>query len=1283
MLTATTTARQRSSSNRSTPDGVVLSDVPGQGNAAALLRPQAFTTTNSPYPSIAATPPTLPSPRPRAHTYADPSMQQQGRATPVTPGGMQQNQQNQSQWPAPRHVSETQRAAPGYIPPPPPLQQQPPQPGMSFPPPPPRPPMSASQAHGPFVPPPPGQPTYWNRQPSSYPPPPPQQTQQQQREPRQYDPSLYFEYSQLPPLNPGEPLTSATYIPDGGSFGPGVGIPPLHSASNPPHAPPRPTHVPHQPSYYRGGSNDFSTGTMMESRYDGGSYNPDVTGTWFANPYQQPPPQQVPPTSHSVPPQNLIPPPTPTSAKQQKRLIAPANQTEQHTSPAETGRPPFDQVRSQTNETVSNRDHSSSGDTPASPQDQNWPAERVQIWLAAHNFSKEWQAAFQHLNVHGAQFLDIGRSGGQRNIGFMPQTVLPQVARECTANGVVWDQQRERDEGRRLRKYVRDVLKTGGAGTPSTAATSSTTSLPLRPNRRDSNTLLNSASAGTDGGGVENSPNLSRSDINAFGSTPTTAGGGDDSPGRTMPSVSQNRAPGSRSVTLDSFSSTLNDAERSAYTRSALANINDMRRQHSPSGSTGDLSTTSQNFKASPQQSPGLVNARPLANGNGHARVSSGTSSHLRGPSSEANLPLNNYSSREGRYYAGVTADHEAKQFSEDHPNDRRNAQDGSRPPPADGSRRDTPASAKEHRGFLAKFRRGGKRDDHPSPDDEHGPASPQATRNGLYGKPGAASSDISLGDRPTSRKEHLSVESADNIPPLPRGRPAAREGDKKFIFVTPDGWNYRLIDITDIESADQLRTVICYNLGVAEGPDVTMHLTAPGKMEHEEGLNDQMLMNARTQMADPTGNMKLYVRASNVSLEPPQSAGLGLQMPQSPFGQATFGGKPLDEATLKRLKEEEAGSPSTIRSGESTLVPDKARGLVTLAKEGESNDRAALQESMLQQDFMKLTQDQQQALLEARAQKHRLETERKQKFYQAQRRSQIIEGANGKRVHDFDSPRASPYETDKQLNSRPLSSGSTDLEKKSDSFQPLRRPPPVPEPTNTLKKADSLTKKQGPSTRTSWQNRKEEPWKRISGGSLPEEEGKRPGGGIGAALAGAGKAVGAIAAPGNGPNSAPVGGLPTLSANMAKSSTAPDLFGLDPEPHSMQSMTFQQRAASGPTRISPGTPRSPFTTMSKGGQPFRVPAYEEPDDEEDDEDTLKASQRPNLSLRTTSNPIARLQAEGTARSHSPDLSPSSERPTSSLNRMMSKRGHFEVPEYEVAFAPSPNVGTMVSSPSL
>lgn len=892
---------------------------------------------------------------------------------------------------------------------------------------------------------------------------------------------------------------------------------------------------------------------------------------------------------------------------------------------------PFHQPSSSTNnETSSNRDHSSSGETPASPQDQNWPLDRVQIWLAAHAFSKEWQDALRHLNVHGAQFLDIGKVGGQRNVGFMMQTVLPQVARECTASGGIWDQAKEREEAKRLRRLVRDVISTGGASTP---ASSTIGNLPLRANRRESSQF--GVSAGADGT-LENSPDLARSNNALAGSTPSTAGGtGDDSPGLHMPTIAQRRYSNTH-PRAHTYDSSMNDSIRSAMTKELLGSVNDIPKRHSPNAS-GEVGGGQgiRGFSSSPQSSPGLNNAKPVPNGGGPRYYS-----HNRGVSSETNIALQakSMSLVPGRASEPQRPDGDSA-FAKPPPEDsnrRRNATDSSRPPYAEhrGSA-EAPASAlgKEHkRGFLDKFKRTKKDEAHPSPEDEQSPASPQMARQFPHKFPTHQSSSSSLVDRPPSRnRKHESVETTNSYftPPasMRSSRQPASEKDRKFIFVTPDGWNYRLIDITEIESAEMLRTVICYNLGVQESSEVTVHLTSPGQTEHEEALSDQLLMNARKNVADATGSLRLYVRTASATNAVPDSAGLGLQIPQSPFGRPSISDRPLDPLTYAKLNE---GVDSAL------AMPDKP-------------------------DIANLPDDERQALLEAKAEEHRREMDRRQKAYLESRRSKIETGS-GKKIHDFDAPR----------DSRPGSSGSADLDRKSDTLVPMRKPPPVPEPTSTLRKADSLTKKGGPvnMVRTSWPNRKEE-WKRNSGGSIPEEDGgKRTNGGIGSALAGMGMAARAIGTPSSAPGAPSAPGVPS---GLQKSETAPILpvEARRPEvrPSALSEINFNSKAALG-GRASPGSPKSPFT-HSKGGQMFKIPDYVENDEgAEDDEDTLKANQ-PNLKLSIPANPTVNKIKKAS----SPDLSPSSAPAPGRLNRHSTKRGpSFQLPERQVDFQHSPAV---------
>ena len=803
--------------------------------------------------------------------------------------------------------------------------------------------------------------------------------------------------------------------------------------------------------------------------------------------------------------------------------------------------------------------------------------------------------------MHGAQFLDIGRSGGQRNIGFMPQTVLPQVARETTAGGGMWDQTREREEGRRLRRLVRDIINTGGASTPA----SSTATQPLRGgNKRESNQFL--TSAGTEST-VENSPDMQRPSTSSFASTPSTAGGtGEDSPGRSMPALAQNRFSNqqTRAQTLDSG---VTEHGRSTMTTSVLGSINDIQGRHSPSASS---ETGTGPYTRSPQQSPGIASAKPAGTNHGYRYYS-----HNRGVSSETNIQLhsNNLSSAPVRTNAPNRADAETT-FQKILPEDttrRRNGTDGSRPPAVDNRHsQETPASARDHkRGFLDKFRKPKKDEHHPSPEGEHSPASPQAERQPLH-----KTSNNTLSDE---SRRHISVDSMNSDYLQQRGRSAGRESPKKFIFVTPDGWNYRLIDISLVESAEQLRTVICYNLGVSESPDVTVHVTSPGQTEHDEALNDQALMNARRSTADAMASLKLYVRTSTAVNAGTESAALALNFPQSPFGRGI----------------------ENIADG--LMVPDKEN-----------------------QYFQNLPEEDRRRLLDSKAKEHREKTERQQSAYLEARKARLNEPGTGRRVHDFDAPRES--------NSRPGSSGSGDFEKRTDTLVPMRKPPPVPEPTSTLVKANSLTKKGGPAggLRTSWPNRKEEPWKRISSGSIPEEEGgKKPvGQGIGSALVGAGFAAKAFGTPSTAPGT---------SSGLQKTTIAsPNISAPEPRApgRALADIKFNESNNVGGRRS--GSPRSPFTA-SKGGQMFKILDYVESDEgAEDDEDTLKANQQPSLKLDIPPNPSVNKIKAG-ARGRSPDVSPSSttNQAAGRLNRHSTKRGpSFELPEKQVDFQPSPAI---------
>ena len=977
-----------------------------------------------------------------------------------------------------------------------------------------------------------------------------------------------------PPPPESQPLTSATYIPGADSFGPGVGIPPLHS-----NTPPRQQQYdPHQ-SFYRGASGDFSTLSSL-NRFDDGRWQ-----------------------------QGTLPPQTPLTSQQQ-----PVREPQDYSTLSSAA---STMINLQQPISILPPD-SNSVKTPTTPDDggQHWPLEKVVLWLAQNGFSQDWQETFKVLDLHGSQFLEIGRGhGGRGNVGMMHETIYPQLAKECKTSGTFWDQAKERAEGKRLRRHVQKIVKEGNHGL----------GIMKVPNRRGSSQFQTSAGADSKLGG--DSPSIARQE--PVSSTPTTAGGGEDSPGLQMPStfqpssggVGSRRFSAHRTVTIPSVNQDTGMSEtsnRSAYSESILKGLGDGRssRKHSPSAS-GEFRHA---VEASPQRSPGMQNSRPAPNGSGNTSASSQTKAHghFRGNSSESSLAhLTSYNSS--------ATD---PQFA------RRNAREGSRPPAPEGGSRhgsnETPSSATstsdKHKGFLGRIiRREKKRDDaQPSPEEPNpdSPTSPAAYRyvppNAPFTKAALNSSDGSL-DRPSSRRSTLvDSESCENTL---RGRPFTREfPTKKFMFATIDRWNYRLIDISDAETATSIRALICKGLGLSNTSDLTMFITWPGREEHDEALSDGMLMQLQQQMADPTGSLKVFV-----------------QSPQSMAMLAT-----LNEAALARL-----GVDTTfpvVHSSESTLVTNDREALRLLAKKDEGADAS-------------LTEAERMAILETKAEEHRRETERKRHAYLADRRHRLAQDSPNDRGHDFsirgtgvrdfDAPRSSPYEEKKPFDEKRLSD-----ERKTDTLVPLRRPPVVPAGSETLNKVNSLSKRTSQNSRSSWPDpsefdpkRKSTEGKELNGASMAT-----PGAGIGAALAGAGKSYSSIGAP-----------RPATSSGNEPTKSTRALAGVE----------------FGSNKNSPGaSPRSPFT-MGKGNVSFRIPDYDE--DVTDD----VALGKPSLKIQTLAmNPsVSKLRKESNDSSHSSDVSPSTAHPPSeSLVRAGSRRSHgpkldFKeaVVNFEKPKAPSPD----------
>lgn len=922
-------------------------------------------------------------------------------------------------------------------------------------------------------------------------------------------------------------------------------------------------------------------------------------------------------------------PPTPTT---RSHLNIPTEQLQGYDSPG----PPTATLQNPQPQKTSSVFHRPDGHgaTPASPNDASaqWPVERVQIWLANNGFSRDWQEAFKTLGLEGTRFLDIGQGHVSKgNVAMMHRVIFPQLSKQCTASGTGWDMNRERDEGRRLRRLVRAISEAGSASNS------------REPPRSDTGMTL--PSAGTEGG-VENSPYLGH-----FGSTPTTAGNGEESPGRQMLLHSPGTAPNlprristQRNFTVPGLGPHPDFSEgpaRSAYSKEVLRDLDPMSKRHSPntSGDFGVSPMLPANYRqASPQHSPGLPHARLATNG---AQLSAGLSSsvpryysHNRGNSSESNL------STFANTGSGPPSGRSFENRSESRNDNRKNGHDSSRPGTS-LSRYDSidvPTSAKEHsKGFFNKIMGRKKPDSHPSPDDTslESPTSPASHRNQLngafYGKTGVNSSETSLNERPVSRR---SAQTDAESRMAGRGRITNRE-DRKFAFVTPDGWNYRLIDVTNIESAAALRAICCEELGQGLSliPGVEIHMTLPGQHEHDDPLTDSRLLKARSQLGNKVGELKLFVKIPQEGTIPPVT-GLGVSLPQS---------KAIDEDTYARLNDSSLDSPG-VKSGESTLIPDKLQQLRLVAEKSELSpedlaDRLQngggrpTEPSWRAGD--ELSEHERSRMLEIAGEEHRKENKRRGDEY-LKGRIQKLKGHSpdpssassdsisyrSDRIIDFDEPRSSPYEDVK----RPFEERRVS----SKQLVPLREPPPVPADSSTLIKANSLSKAKN---RISWPEGEELQGKRRSTESEKSKRKAIPQGpsglsSIAAAIIGAGTVGAGVGAA----NKAPPKPPPKDEAK----EVSPE--SVRPSQRVLQENGFGSSFATG--RLSPGgSPRSPGEiTMSKGHVPFRIPDYEE----DEVEDSLLFKPNLSLTMPTAPNPAVDKIKE---RSRSPDLSPQTRRP--------------------------------------
>lgn len=988
-----------------------------------------------------------------------------------------------------------------------------------------------------------------------------------------YNPSQHqFSNVQTPSMSalhsPISEKMSATYIPGpGDSFGVGVGIPSLMGRQQ-------------EPSFNRGDSEGFSAVSDNSSRS-----TRETTDTALTSPLEE----------------------RTNGFYDRTRLYQ-----SQSSTPSIAQHPTHFRRDSQDPSTAATS--ASRGQTPSAPQNNQgasnvpsdvsdeaanqWPLDRVLLWLASNQFSNDWQKTFEGLELSGRDFLELGsRHGGRGNFGMMHQQVYPRLAQECSASGTGWEQAREREEGKRMRRLIRGIV-TGKAGEQVKSG----------HNRRTSEATTSTIASN---GPSHSSPNLSRQDNNV--TTPSTAGGDNDSPDKATfktpgPGFGMRRiSEHNRAVTLPVFANNAagsSDSSLHGNHRHALAEP--VRARHSPSASseTGEsvFRGTAFRMEGSPKSgSPVTTYSLPLHTPNSGTLNSA--SPHTSKFGHRSTDSTDSVSSLQAAYGSGLPAG--ATQVLRGIPSpsfadSRRYAHDGQRPQFESGERSaglEPPTSAKEHKGFLKHFKRKKNREDgaFPSPEENNleSPTSPTLNMkpNLLGQNPKAGSSEISL-DR--------AYEHGFAGPQYRRRNSPGRA----FILATMDGWTFRLCDVTDLDHPDDVRQVLCHNLGIRDASQAQFYITELGKLEHEANdlLDSPKIMMLKRTRADPTGNLKVFIRAA---------AGFVLDSPSTnALASATNGLLSPDDIANGARRRSNSSPPSSRQN--TIKAPTRDAPFPT----SEQLTNEALKERLLHfqniQEVDDKAAERQRAEIDRLARAGNVQVNRKFAKDSPPIDSEATFGAagiRGRRV-DFDQPRGSPFE-----------------DKKQEALFPQRKPPPPPAESATLIKANSLSKRSGHQSRLSI-NSLDSDGKRMSGGGdmpsvseVPEKRGRKPvpaspHGGIASAFAHMGKALGGV------------GGV----AHLDRQSPETDRPGQNEKAKSTSTSSGSHEFGRGSPDTNNDSSRS--TAWSKGDQSFKTPDYDAGEGKAD------------------SAAIAKMRQEGLRRAPSrEDLSPSSGQSTTGFGK--------------------------------
>ncbi|TQS39251.1 hypothetical protein Golomagni_00223 [Golovinomyces magnicellulatus] len=867
---------------------------------------------------------------------------------------------------------------------------------ISIPPPPPRTTVQPHQQSGVILPPPPG-------------PAPPVANWQLGNWSRNFDPRNQPPVSQTRAYNLGSnyptPLKipqphiseqmSATYIPGGDSFGPGVGIPAFNS-------------------WTESVDNSAVSGTASKKSLDMVSY--------FAtddqrNYYQNRDPLSNMPVRYS----NSQPPPD------------------------------YNSINYSTINTNNFQMYGKGQMTPVmSPIDaaSQWTMDRVIAWLANNKFSNDWQETFKALRIYGTTFLELGTGqGGRGNFGMMHQKVYPRLAKECSISGTGWDQAREREEGRRMRSLIKNIV----------TGRSRDLSRTLHLRAESATSTLHGVI--TDGK-QDSSFKLGRK---FYDSTPVSANSGyessemlgnfdNDYVSRKLSGKSMNKAKTSKKNAMDS-EITYSSQTRNNY-RNVLKNFDDSNQAHSPTSSDkGDIPYRSSALRVDSSPKSGSPGGYHSAQSNGDLSNSL-YNSRLAKPARKSTESL---SSSYAIYGSGVPLG--ASQVlhgligSQEDSSEVRNKDDPRQPtdisrPLIDSEERaaelDRKTLEREPKG-INHLRKKKVKDETTNSSEEtnlKSPSSPQLASKVRYplGNSRISNESESSLDRNSPTSFHPEIgRSVNSIGSHGRRNPDGR----KFILVTLDGWNYRMCEVTNVDSANDFQYILKENLCLPNSTNIQIFRTELGQVDHETELDYHNIFQNKNQRN--LESQKLFIRVGHQNnLNPPLSYNVSNPSETS-----------LDEKAYAILngsrQRSSSSSPTTGPHVKNPTIP--ASGKMSWESPGDNiRDRLMMIRSSKQDGGEnELPEFERQAFMELAANEHKAEIERRQRVYMANKKAQKQRkdptsadsalGIVGRNV-DFDQPRTSPFEDERQ-----------------DNLLPHRNPPPPPAESATLTKANLLSK--------------------------------------------------------------------------------------------------------------------------------------------------------------------------------------------------------------------------------